>query len=250
MTALEFDRRGAGGDWTVLLVHGLGGRRAQVEALAEELSRDASVVTVDLLGHGTSPVGPAGGTLRAQVEALAEVVAELAGPRLAVVGHSAGGAVCLRLSTSVPGIDSVTMLDTAIFDGESMVDWAAGLAADLARDGWTDTAQALHRASLGEWAGAALAEEVEVGIRATDPAAGAALMRDILTVDAVAEIRRSPARLCYVSAFRPIDPTRLLASRPDLEFHRVEQSGHWVQMEHPRLVGDIIRDHVLLGSAA
>jgi esterase len=114
---LAHERLGAG-PRPIVLLHGLLGSGRNLRTLARGLS-DAdearSVVTLDLAGHGASPPLPPGAdarTLAGDVLATLDALA-LAGP-LAVVGHSLGGRVALRVAEQAPArVQAVALLDIA-----------------------------------------------------------------------------------------------------------------------------------------
>ena len=91
--------RGGSGDPVLLLLHGLGATGTVWLELAELLPRHwpGSWVIPDLPGHGRSDPLP-----RYTFGALAAAVAEVVEPgrRVAVLGHSLGGAVGLALASS------------------------------------------------------------------------------------------------------------------------------------------------------
>lgn len=112
-SALASARRGcygAGGripTWTwghgpvIALVHGWGGRAAQMAPLAVQLAQAGfSAVAFDVAGHGDSPVNEA--RWEWFLRDVAEVAAS-AGPLRAFVGHSAGG-LALMASRNVYGL--------------------------------------------------------------------------------------------------------------------------------------------------
>ena len=89
---LAFQKVGKGPG--ILLIHGFGGNKEVWSAVAAELSRDHTVLSVDMPGSGGSP-GPALVDGRADFDAIAKDLAALArreglAPCL-VVGHSMGG---------------------------------------------------------------------------------------------------------------------------------------------------------------
>ena len=82
----------------LLLVHGLGGAAANWLALAPLLLPGRRVIVPELPGHGGSEPLPAAPSLNAYADRLALLLDEPA----AVVGHSLGGAIALRLAIRHP----------------------------------------------------------------------------------------------------------------------------------------------------
>ncbi|MEL6891099.1 MAG: alpha/beta hydrolase [Actinomycetota bacterium] len=112
-TEIAYDDTGGGSDGpTVVLVHGITESRESWAPIAERLSGQHRVVSLDLRGHGTS-----GTAARYDLEAMAgDVVAviEASGtsrPRL--VGHSLGGAVVSAVGALIP-VSSVVNVDQSL----------------------------------------------------------------------------------------------------------------------------------------
>ncbi len=86
---------GAPDDVTFVLVHGFTDLAAGWDAVAERLTALGHVVAPDLRGHGDSDwVGPGGYYyFMDYVADLDDAIAQLARPRVIVVGHSMGGGV-------------------------------------------------------------------------------------------------------------------------------------------------------------
>ena len=87
----------------LVLIHGLGGSiynfRYNIPALSEHLR----VVALDLKGFGYSERPAAGDySLAAQARLVGELMDRLGIPRAAVLGHSMGGAIALRLAATSP----------------------------------------------------------------------------------------------------------------------------------------------------
>jgi pimeloyl-ACP methyl ester carboxylesterase len=96
----------AGEGETLLLVHGLGGSAANWLALAPLLLPGRRLIVPELPGHGGSDPLPAAASLTAYADRLAAL---LDGPA-AVVGHSLGGAIALRLAIRRPELVSALVL--------------------------------------------------------------------------------------------------------------------------------------------
>ena len=96
----------AGEGEPLMLVHGLGGAAANWLALAPLLLPDRRVLVPELPGHGGSEPLPAAPSLNAYADRLALLLDEPA----AVMGHSLGGAIALRLAIRRPDVVSALVL--------------------------------------------------------------------------------------------------------------------------------------------
>jgi pimeloyl-ACP methyl ester carboxylesterase len=88
----------AGEGEPLLLVHGLGGAAANWLVLAPLLLPERRVLVPDLPGHGGSSPLPASPSLNAYADRLASLLEREGATPAAVVGHSLGGAIALRLA--------------------------------------------------------------------------------------------------------------------------------------------------------
>jgi pimeloyl-ACP methyl ester carboxylesterase len=99
----------------LVLIHGLGGSicnfRYNIPALSERLR----VVALDLKGFGYSERPTAGDySLAAQARLVGELMDRLGIPRAAVLGHSMGGAIALRLAATAPEkVDRLILVGSA-----------------------------------------------------------------------------------------------------------------------------------------
>ncbi|UWQ18370.1 alpha/beta fold hydrolase BchO [Jannaschia sp. M317] len=87
---------GSGPD--VLLLHGAGAATQSWRGLAPLLARRMRVTMVDLPGHGFTRAGPGRRGLDAMAQDVTTLLAELNLTPRAIIGHSAGAALALRLS--------------------------------------------------------------------------------------------------------------------------------------------------------
>lgn len=98
--AIAFDRVGAGRP--VILLHDFASSRKSFAPMVDLLSTRFQVIAMDLLGHGGSCRSPRDLSIAAQARALGEVMLDLDLEGAAVVGHSLGGSVALRLAQALP----------------------------------------------------------------------------------------------------------------------------------------------------
>jgi pimeloyl-ACP methyl ester carboxylesterase len=86
----------------LLLIHGMAGSLETWRTVIDPLARHATVVAVDLPGHGAS--GPGGGdySLGSLASGLRDVLVALGHDRVTLVGHSLGGGIAMQFSYQFP----------------------------------------------------------------------------------------------------------------------------------------------------
>ena len=93
-----------------VLLHGFGDSSRVWDAFAQTLARTRTVLAIDLKGHGDSSWDPDGDyRLESYVSDLFEVLERVADRRLALVGHSLGGMLCMSLAAD-PRLDVAGLL--------------------------------------------------------------------------------------------------------------------------------------------
>jgi pimeloyl-ACP methyl ester carboxylesterase len=98
----------------LVLVHGLGGAASNWLALAPLLLRGRRLLVPELPGHGGSEPLPAARNLNGYADSLAALVEREGFSPAAVVGHSLGGAIALRLAIRRPeGISGLVLAGAA-----------------------------------------------------------------------------------------------------------------------------------------
>jgi pimeloyl-ACP methyl ester carboxylesterase len=98
---LSYQQFGEGPD--VILVHGLATNRAfWFLRVARQLQRRFRLTVYDLRGHGLSELTPSQYTVADMAQDLAGLLDGLEIERAALVGHSFGGVVCLKLAALTP----------------------------------------------------------------------------------------------------------------------------------------------------
>jgi pimeloyl-ACP methyl ester carboxylesterase len=96
MTTLAFDRAGHGEP--LLLLHGIGSTRDDFSGLLPRLAEDFDVLSLDLPGHGESPIGSERPTVAALTDAVeADLDARGLG-RVHVLGNSLGARIGIELA--------------------------------------------------------------------------------------------------------------------------------------------------------
>jgi len=87
----------------LVFVHGFGGDKETWLMVAPQLGWRRGLALVDLPGHGASgPLGTRSASLRAQADAVLQLMDHLGLPRAIIVGNSMGGGIALRLAADHP----------------------------------------------------------------------------------------------------------------------------------------------------
>ena len=114
---LRYVRKGSG-EPVLLFIHGFGG---DLDNWLFNLDAfpDATVVALDLPGHGQSEIRLTGSTLPALAEVVAAFMTALQLPAAHLIGHSLGGAIAARLALDAPQrVRSLTLIGSAGFGPE------------------------------------------------------------------------------------------------------------------------------------
>jgi pimeloyl-ACP methyl ester carboxylesterase len=114
-TTLAYTDDGAGPP--VILVHGSASSRGQWRALALRLVPRYRVLAPDLHGYGGTPLPPTLSALTIDDEvALVDALVDLAAEEVHLVGHSYGGALCLRGASLRPErVRTLTLIEPTAF---------------------------------------------------------------------------------------------------------------------------------------
>jgi len=230
-------------------VHGFGGAKEDFADHLDELARQATVVLVDLRGHGDSagPGDPGAYSLdRCAADVLA--VADALGlDRFRILGHSMGGMVVRRVALAAPDrVEGVVFMSTAAGPPKGLDPDLVDLGAQLALEDFAalkavlDEAKALGTPAferlLAEREG--FAEYGEWKWSRLTPAMWAALGPEIVREpDATAEVRRlgCPA-LVVIGELDAVfyDASLALAdAAPESRLAVIPDAGHHPQFENP-----------------
>lgn len=266
--ALHYLSEGRGG--AVLLLHGLGGFAEAWRHNLPVLGRHARVIALDLPGFGRSakPRGPY--PLAFFAGAIESFRNELGLERLALIGHSLGGAVGVAYAVAYPArVERVALLGAVVPGFDYRASWvyrllaAPGLGELLAGCLWPG----LLRVALAQCFARPEPEEVDFLVRTsyadrTSPEGQAAFLSTLRSVSAdfVAENERYRAALgvlalpvLLVHGFKdrvvPVAHSKAVASAlPNAQVRWLEGCGHFPQIECREAVNAWLADFVATGA--
>jgi pimeloyl-ACP methyl ester carboxylesterase len=98
--SVHYVQEGAGP--VLLLIHGMAGALDTWRSVIKPLARDATVLAVDLPGHGSSAPGGGDYSLGSLASFLRDVLMALGHDRVTLVGHSLGGGIAMQFSYQFP----------------------------------------------------------------------------------------------------------------------------------------------------
>ena len=146
---LEVDVRGVGP--TLLCVHGFGGAKEDFADHVDRIAVRATVVSIDLRGHGESdgPEDPAAYSLDRLATDVLTVADTLGAERFRMIGHSMGGMVVRRVAVAAPErVDGVVFMSTAAGPPKGLDPDLVDLGARLALDDFGALKQILDEARV------------------------------------------------------------------------------------------------------
>jgi pimeloyl-ACP methyl ester carboxylesterase len=250
---LALRRRGAGAPLVVL--HGLLGSSANWHSIAVRLADRVDVLTLDLRNHGASPHAPA-----MDYPAMAEDVVEVLDAHgLAdahVLGHSMGGKVAMTLALAAPRrVRRLIVVDIAPVvyprhDFKPLIDAARAL--DLG--GVASRAEVDRRLAPGVPDDATRALLMQNLVRRGDALAWridweaiAANLPAVIGFPSPLAGQRSEVPALFVNGgasdyVQPEHLAPILAIFPRAEFRTLAGAGHWVHVDAPAALTQLVRD--------
>jgi pimeloyl-ACP methyl ester carboxylesterase len=242
----------------LVLVHGFAGAASNFAVLAPLLARRHLLLVPDLPGHGGSEPLPAAPSLAGFADRVAAVLEhEQTGPA-AVVGHSMGGIVALRLAARRPelvravvlaaaaGISTSTRVAEIFIAAAATLQPARRLALWRGRIARSPRLRALAFDGFSTSDAAAMSEQAAAGFLAgsreyTDIwSAGRALAREDVRLDLA--LVRCPALVLAGARDRqvPIDDAFEYARRLRAPLRTIADCGHLLVGERPEACADAI----------
>ncbi len=235
----------------ILLIHGAGGATHSWRDVMPALAQSAHVIALDLPGQGFTQAGT---RTRSGLDATAQDIAALCADQgwrpAAIVGHSAGAAIALRLSQRLDPTPAVIGINPALGKFDGVAGWLFPVMAKaLALNPLTPLLFTLGGASarrarqLIEGTGSHLTEEGYslyarlMGDRAH--VGGTLQMMASWQLDGlIADLPRITARTLFLAASgdRAVPPkiaTRAAATMPDANVETLERLGHLAHEEAP-----------------
>ena len=230
---------------TVVLVHGLGSDSRHWLPVARDLARDHHVVLVDLPGHGLSGL-PSPFSLDEAAAMLDRALEELGEGPVVLVGHSVGGLVCTAEALRSPSrVRALVLVETALRPQVSPADRAA---LELALE--QDFAHAFHAAyeafGRDSLQGIALADQAAQ----LDPRMLRPWITLVLNTDLSRQVQALRMPVLAVVAPGTWEPGESWSAAAEslgysriaaVSAQRVDDSGHFIMLDHPHTVANAIR---------
>jgi len=244
----------AGTGSPLLLIHGLGYARWGWEPLAPLLAEHHRVISFDNRGVGESSV-PAGPYTAAEMAGDALAVVDAAGvERAHLLGTSLGGMIAQELAFIAPErVDRLVLIATTpgATGGFPMPEVTVRLLAEAAELPPDVALRRFVENALGPAPDPRLVERI-LAHRMTapqDPAGWAAQAHAGTTYDGAGRAKAitAPTLLISGTADRVVDhrnSTALAELIPDASVQLVPEAGHLVFWERPRLVADLVMEHL------
>lgn len=240
-----------------LLLHGAGGATHSWRHLMPLLEADYRVVTIDLPGQGFTRLGARG---RCGLDPMAEDIARLckaAGWQpFAIIGHSAGGALTLRLAEMLP-LRAVVGINAALGSFDGVAGWLFPMMAKLLAI-TPLVAQVFSKLNGTPARVDRLLASTGSTLEAEGRAQYLTLLRSAAHVDATLAMmaqwqldgllsrlpeQKTPCLLVAASKDRAVPPAvsaRAAARMPWAEYAEIAGFGHLMQEENAQAVADVI----------
>ena len=260
MTAINGDFLGSGAGPTVMLIHSSVSGARQWRRLIEDLRGDFRVRAVNLFGYGETPTWPRerAQSLADQARLVEAALPDMAEP-FALVGHSFGGAVAMKVAARSAGrVTKLVLLeanpfyllnqagrDEAYAEAAALRDWIKQKGAEGA---WRAAAERFsdYWAGPGSWS-AMSADRQNAFIEALKPnySEWDAVMNETTSLDEWARVLPRDTLFAYdPNTVLPIREIAALfrAACPHWRTVEIEAGGHMAPLVRPDLINPVVKD--------
>jgi pimeloyl-ACP methyl ester carboxylesterase len=239
---LFVDDGGRGSAPPIVFLHASAGDGTHFEAQLAHLRPRRRALAIDLRGHGRSSEARDGDY---RIESMATDVLgaldALGLERVALAGHSMGGAVAVATAALLPSaIERLVLLDPASDGRDVPREAVEGIIAAMHEE-------ATYLSSIEQYWAPMLAPSTEAvrarvlrGLRTTARPAVRDSLADLFSFDPITPLRAYPGpRHSVITSFNET-PSALHAKVPEVRVRKVEGTGHWLHLDRPELVNAIL----------
>ena len=245
------------GAHTAVFIHGLSDTREVWSRQIETLSASMNVVTYDVRGFGTSPLGTGNGTVEQLADDLAQIIsAEVTGPAW-LVGFSMGGVIAQRFALDFPTLTrGLVLIASSCTVGRAGLEFFDKRISEVTRGGL----EALARLSANDARGCIASEDADLlaeyrcirSSSVTDPNGylnACQAMRALADGALAASLGQiSCPTLVIAPELDPYCPPKasqmITDAIPGATMHLVEGAGHCVHMEASATVNELVHQFI------
>jgi pimeloyl-ACP methyl ester carboxylesterase len=231
---IHYDVRGQG-EQALVFVHCWSCDRSYWSNQVDEFSKNYTVVTVDMGGHGESGMNRKTWTIQAFGADIAAVVKKLGLKQVILVGHSMGGPVCVEAARLLPGVVvAIIGVDTFQDFGQRFTpEQIAGFTAQFKADFPTFTT-AWIKNMFPPTADTALVNHIAADMAAAPPDVAIGALQSMLQYDGVAALKDMRVPIRGINSDRvPVNVAGNKAAAASFEVTVISGVGHFIQLEAP-----------------
>ncbi len=243
---------------TAVLIHGLCDQRVVWDRQVKAFRDSMNVVTYDVRGFGTSPVGAANGTVDQMADDLAQIVScTNAGP-VWLVGFSMGGVIAQRFALDFPDlVEGLVLIASSCVVGRSGVEYFESRSERVENGGleaFRPIAMEDGRGCIGNGDEALISEYQNVRINAVkDPEGYLNAARAMLRLNSEPIIQDlgkiAKPTLVVAGALDPYCPpkaSKMIADAiPGSELEVISGAGHCVHWEDTETTNELVSNFIL-----
>jgi pimeloyl-ACP methyl ester carboxylesterase len=225
----------------VVLVHSLAGTAQQWSEQLRHLRQSRRAIAFDFRGHGRSdPPRNGDYTIAGMAADIAATVDSLDVDRFVLVGHSMGGGAALVYAGSHPERVLGLMLIDPIGDGKQIpAAEAEGFLAGIESD-YDNASQAYWTSIAGP--DTAIRERLLSDLKSTPKKTVTRVLREVMKFDPDPALARySGPKLSIVTPHNDL-AFSLHRLGQGFPHHVVEGTGHWIQLDKPEVVNQLLDD--------
>ncbi len=229
----------------LLFVHGFCGEHAQFAPQLEHFAAKHRVVALDRRGHGQSDKPEQDYTVGLFADDIAWTCRELGLHRPVMVVHSMG-AIGLEVNARYPDLlGGLVVLDAPVRPPEPMRAAFAAALEGMRSPAWRDVVRGFaDQVAFRPGDQSALKARIVERMLATPQHVVVSSWANFLAYDPEPAARKLRLPLLFVNATMPVDEANLRATAPQVQFEKIEGTGHFCHLEAPERVNAAIERFV------
>lgn len=226
----------------IIFLHGDSGRASQWMDVMNIVSNEYQTIGFDFMGHGNSaPSANADYSLAARAQNIEVVAIAEDLPSFMIVAHSGGAAVALEYAANhADKVRGILLIEPATDPRAFPEEMKQGLIGALSSPAALETIQGYYASQAGS--DPAVIAQIQDDAAAVNADARFGVAEALLNWNPEASVNGYDGKIEMHMIKANDNPAALYHLNPNIEHHILTNVGHWVQLDAPEQIAEIVLD--------